>query len=232
MTKQAQYFKSKFLFIKGIMKKIGVLRFPGANCDLDIFHSLKALSYHPHWLWHKDRFDPQHFDGFVIPGGFSFGDYLRPGILAARSLALQDLIKASQEQKPILGICNGFQILCEASLLPGALLPNISLRFVDKFVRLQFISHSSFWQVQGAQYANLPIAHGEGRFFAQPNTLKSIEDNGQIWLKYTRNPNGSLQDIAGIFNKTKNVAALMPHPERAIFAWMGSQDGQSILKCF
>ena len=214
------------------MKKIGVLRFPGANCDLDIFQSLKTLSYSPYWLWHKDRFDPQHFDGFVIPGGFSFGDYLRPGVLAARSPVIQDLIAASQKQKPILGICNGFQILCEAGLLPGTLLPNVSLRFIDKFVGLEFISHSHFWQLQDTKCIYLPIAHGEGRFFAPYDTLKSMEDHEQIWLKYIRNPNGSLQDIAGIFNRAKNVAALMPHPERAIFTWMGSQDGQSILKCF
>lgn len=213
------------------MKKIGVLQFPGANCDLDVFHALKALSYQPHWLWHKDRFNPQHFDGFVIPGGFSFGDYLRPGVLAARSPVLQDLIIASQKQKPILGICNGFQILCESGLLPGALLPNIGLRFIDKLVGLRPVASSPFWQTQDTPI-DLPIAHGEGRFFAPSETLKSMKDQEQVWLKYTNNPNGSLQDIAGIFNKTKNVAALMPHPERAIFAWMGSQDGQSILKCF
>ena len=215
------------------MKKIGVLRFPGTNCDLDVFNSLKALSYQPYWLWHKDRFDPEHFDGFVVPGGFSFGDYLRPGVLAARSQAMQDLIIAAKKQKPMLGICNGFQILCEAKLLPGVLLPNVGLRFIDKWVSLETISNSNFWQIHTPKNLfHLPIAHDEGCFFTSPEILKSIEDNDQIWLKYTDNPNGSLQNIAGIFNKTKNIAGLMPHPERAIFSWMGSQDGKSILKCF
>ena len=217
------------------MKKIGVLRFPGTNCDWDVFYALKTLSYQPHWLWHKDRFDPEHFDGFVVPGGFSFGDYLRPGVLAARSQAVQDLIIAAQKQKPILGICNGFQILCEAKLLPGILLPNIGLRFVDKWISLETISNSSFWQTHQPQeksFFHLPIAHDEGRFFAPDETLKSMEDNEQIWLKYKSNPNGSLQSIAGIFNKTKSIAGLMPHPERAVFSWMESQDGKKVLKCF
>ena len=216
------------------MKKIGVLRFPGTNCDWDIFNALKTLSYQSCWLWHKDHFNPEHFDGFVVPGGFSFGDYLRPGVLSARSQAMQDLIIAAKKQKPILGICNGFQILCEAKLLPGILLPNIGLRFIDKWVHLETISHSKFWQIQNQEkYGfDLPIAHEEGRFFASEETLKSMEDNQQIWLKYTNNPNGSLQNIAGIFNKTKNIAGLMPHPERAVFSWMKSQDGKKVLKCF
>ncbi len=217
------------------MKKIGVLRFPGTNCDWDVFHALRTLSYQPHWLWHKDHFDPEHFDGFVVPGGFSFGDYLRPGVLAARSRAMQDLITAAKKQKPILGICNGFQILCEAKLLPGILLPNIALRFIDKWVSLETIFHSNVWQVSQSQEKPcfyLPIAHDEGRFFAPSETLKSMEDNEQIWLKYKSNPNGSLQSIAGIFNETKNIAGLMPHPERAIFSWMKTQHGTNILKCF
>ena len=217
------------------MKKIGVLRFPGTNCDLDVFYSLQALSYQPHWLWHKDHFDPDQFDGFVVPGGFSFGDYLRPGVLAARSQAMRDLITANKKQKPILGICNGFQILCEAKLLPGILLPNIGLRFIDKWTSLETISNSNFWPTSPIQEKNcfdLPIAHDEGRFFAPEETLKSMEDNQQIWLKYKNNPNGAVQNIAGIFNETKNIAALMPHPERAIFSWMKSQDGKKVLKCF
>ena len=217
------------------MKKIGVLRFPGTNCDLDVFYALQTLSYQPHWLWHKDHFDPEHFDGFVVPGGFSFGDYLRPGVLAARSQAMQDLIAAAKKQKPILGICNGFQILCEAKLLPGVLLPNRDLRFIDKWVSLETIAHSSFWQTSPPQENPsfyLPIAHDEGQFFVPSETLKSMQDNEQIWLKYKSNPNGSLESIAGIFNETKNIAGLMPHPERAIFPWMDNQDGKRILKCF
>ena len=211
------------------MKKIGVLRFPGANNDWDVWRALKILSYRPCWLWHRDHFDPDDFEGFVLPGGFSFGDYLRPGVLAAKSLAIGDLIKASQKQKPILGICNGFQILCEAGLLPGVLLPNIGCRFIDRWVLLKPVSHSSIWMC--GENLRLPIAHGEGRFFASPDTLKSLRDCGQIWLTYNDNPNGSVHDIAGIFNSTKNVAALMPHPERALLEWMGSTDGRQVLTC-
>lgn len=214
------------------MKKIGVLRFPGANCDWDVFHALKALSYKPEWLWHKDRFHPQDFGGFVLPGGFSFGDYLRPGIIAAKSPALQDLIHACRQQKPILGICNGFQILCESGLLPGTLLGNMIPRFIDKWVSLKVLTQSSFWDLSNKKSLNLPIAHGEGRFFANSDTLKALLDNEQIWLKYDANPNGSSQDIAGLFNRTKNVVALMPHPERAIHSWMGSMDGRELLSCF
>ena len=146
-------------FKEGLMKKIGVLQFPGTNCDRDVFDALQTLSYKAHWLWHKDHFDPEHFDGFVVPGGFSFGDYLRPGVLAARSRAVQDLITAAKKQKPILGICNGFQILCEAKLLPGILLSNSGLRFIDKWVSLETISNSKFWKIsQEKTPFHLPIA--------------------------------------------------------------------------
>ena len=212
------------------MKKIGILRFPGANCDLDVFRALKTLSYQPHWLWHKDRFDPQDFDGFVLPGGFSFGDYLRAGVLASMSPAIEDLILASQKQKPILGICNGFQILCEAKLLPGVLMSNINQKFIDQWTSLEPLSQSSQWPVSTKLL--LPIAHKEGRYFASSDLLKSMEDKNQIWLQYTDNPNGSIKNIAGIFNQSKNIAALMPHPERALFSWMGNQDGRKILQCF
>lgn len=214
------------------MKKIGVLRFPGANCDRDIFHALQTLSYQPEWLWHKDRFDPSHFEGFVVPGGFSFGDYLRPGVIASQSPLIPDLISASQKQKPILGICNGFQILCEAGLLPGALLPNQSGRFIDKWTVLKPVASSSVWNLKHLKNLCLPIAHGEGRFFAPPDMLKALWDRQQVWLTYHQNPNGSLDDIAGVLNQTKNVVALMPHPERALFSWMGSSDGRKLLKCF
>ncbi len=212
------------------MKKIGVLRFPGTNCDFDVFRALKTLSYQPHWLWHRDRFNAQAFDGFVVPGGFSFGDYLRAGVLASMSPAIKDLVLASQKQKPILGICNGFQILCESGLLPGVLLPNIHHKFIDQWTALKPFSKTSYWTISTKIF--LPIAHKEGRYFAPVDLLKSMEDKEQIWLQYTNNPNGSVKSIAGIFNKTKNVAALMPHPERAIFSWMGCQDGRKVLQCF
>lgn len=209
------------------MKPVGVVRFLGTNCDLDVFKALKSSSAEPRWLWFSDRFEPRDFSAVVIPGGFSHGDYLRAGALAARQPVMQDVRAASEHGIPVLGICNGMQILCESGLLPGAMVKNEDLRFKDLWVELELANPSKFWarRARPEQTLRLPIAHGEGRFYADSELLAKIEGEGQVWWRYKGEaPNGSLGRIAGL--KSASVAALMPHPERAMAEWMGSSDGQ------
>ncbi len=208
------------------MKKVGILRFLGTNCDRDVWKAVSDVKgLQPEWLWHADSFDHKQYAAFILPGGFSYGDYLRCGALAAKSPAMISLREAAEHGSPVLGICNGFQILCESGLLPGALVRNQNLRFNDKWVDLHLDNaHLTF---QAPEKLRLPVAHGEGRYVIDEDGLKSLEDGGQIWLRYLENPNGSLMDIAGVMNKKKNVAALMPHPERAVQDFMGSRDGVS-----
>ena len=205
------------------MKKSGVLRFPGTNCDRDVFQAVENSGRKAHWLWYEDQFDFHDFDSLYVPGGFSFGDYLRSGALAARTPVIKSVREAAAHGVPILGICNGFQILCEAQLLPGVLLKNEGMRFRDEWVDLEIQNSSSYFKGSGT--LKLPIAHGDGRYFIANDGLKRLHDKNQVWMKYRKNPNGSIEDIAGVMNEAKNVMALMPHPERAIFDWMGSQDG-------
>lgn len=208
------------------MKKIGILRFWGTNCDRDIWQAALVCGFKPQWLWQDDSFKMQDFEYFVVPGGFSYGDYLRCGSLAAQTPAMKSLREAAASGKPILGICNGFQILCEAKLLPGVLVRNESQRFIDNWAPLKIENTSPFTKKAGVRIS-LPIAHGEGRFFAGDDELKKLEDRGQIWIRYMDNPNGSLKDIAGVMNEKKNVCGLMPHPERALLEWMGGVDGHN-----
>lgn len=205
---------------------MGVVRFLGTNCDQDVFSAVERMQVSAQWLWYKDTFDPKGFRALIIPGGFSHGDYLRCGALAAKAPIMQDIRKAADHGVPILGICNGFQILCEAGLLPGALLRNKHLKFTDKWVDLKVSNPNPYW---GGADIRLPIAHGEGRYFVEENQRANLFDNGQVWLTYADNPNGSIHDIAGVTNRQKNVAGLMPHPERAMANWMGGEDGQKIL---
>ena len=207
-------------------KKTGVLQFPGSNCDKDVFAALK--DFQPEFISYRDRFSFKEYRAFVLPGGFSYGDYLRAGALAARSPAMEDIRAGAKRGYPILGICNGFQILCEAGLLPGVLLGNNSLRFIDKEIRLYPERKNTFWGVNSV--VSLPIAHGEGRYFLDKEDLKRLSDREQIWLTYENNPNGSLQDIAGITDRAGRVAGLMPHPERAMASWMGSRDGRQFFE--
>lgn len=211
----------------GKSKKYGVIRFPGTNCDRDVFQAIESAGKSASWLWHEDLFDYREFEALFLPGGFSFGDYLRSGALAARANVLKSVREAAVYGVPILGICNGFQILCEAQLLPGVLLKNEGLRFRDEWVNLK-VKNSSLHFASGSaakSLLRLPIAHGDGRYFIHQEELKKLQDQNQIWLTYENNPNGSLENIAGVMNEKKNVMALMPHPERAMFDWMGSCDG-------
>lgn len=214
------------------MAKVAVVRFPGTNCDRDVFSALEDMKLSPEWWWHEDQYH-HDVDGVVIPGGFSFGDYLRCGALAARSPVISSVRKQAESGALVLGICNGFQVLCETHLLPGALVRNESLRFVDRWVDLKVENTKSQWGHIKEKKISLPVAHGEGRFVADDNTLKTLQDRGQIWLTYSeQSPNGAMMNIAGVVNETGNVAGLMPHPERAVQTWMGGIDGQSILKVF
>jgi phosphoribosylformylglycinamidine synthase subunit PurQ / glutaminase len=210
------------------VKPVGIVRFLGTNCDRDVWQAVETLDREPRWLWYADQFNPDDYSAFIVPGGFSYGDYLRCGALAAKAPVMNSLSEAASKGYPVLGICNGFQILCESKLLPGALVRNESRKFIDKWVTLK-TRNKTVWTGEGASEMKLPIAHGEGRFYAEADELKKLEDNGQIWLTYKDNPNGSANDIAGVSNVKRNVCALMPHPERAIFDWMGGEDGRTIL---
>lgn len=211
------------------LKPIGIIVFPGTQCDQDTAKACGQASKPSQFIWYKDSFDFKNFSALILPGGFSYGDYLRAGALSARSPAVKSLIQANQKGWPILGICNGFQILCEAGLLPGTLVQNTNLQFIDQWVQLKCENPSPFFAPQVKNFL-LPIAHSEGRYTADPKTLKELKDNNQIWLSYKENPNGSAQNIAGLLNKQKNTAGLMPHPERATEIWMGSTDGCSFFK--
>jgi phosphoribosylformylglycinamidine synthase subunit PurQ / glutaminase len=209
----------------GNSRKIGVLRFPGTNCDRDIYHATGQAGHKAEWLWHLDRFDFRKFDALLLPGGFSYGDYLRCGALAARSPVMDSVREAALYGTPIMGVCNGFQILCESGLLPGALLRNKDGRFIDEWVNLSLVSEQTFFRCEPK--LKLPIAHAEGRYHIDSDGLKQLQDNQMIWLRYDSNPNGALDDIAGVMNKKRNVVALMPHPERAFYSWMGGTSGRS-----
>lgn len=208
--------------------KIGILRFPGTNCDWDIWNAVKEFGGTPQWLWHQDRFEATGFESFILPGGFSYGDYLRSGALAAHSPVMSSLREAANKGFPIFGICNGFQILCEAGLLPGALIRNEGRRFIDKMIQLKVGSpHGRFGKsLLNAQIVAMPIAHADGRYHVTAAEYQELENNEQIFCTYLDNPNGSVGDIAGVMNKDRNVVGMMPHPERALHAWMGSADGR------
>ena len=207
--------------------KIGIPRFWGTNCDYDVKKWVELAGYEAEFLWFQNQFNINDFESIVIPGGFSYGDYLRCGALAARSPVMKSVAEFASMGKPILGICNGFQILCEAGLLPGALVRNEKLNFQDQMIDLEVKNISSyFFKSQlSTTKIRLPIAHGEGRFYATADDLKKIQDNNQVWIKYTSNVNGSFSGIAGLKSLKHNVFGLMPHPERALYNWMGSGDG-------
>lgn len=220
--------------MKSQSKKLGVVRFLGTNCDRDVFQAIEGIGRTPEWLWFEDQFDPSKYEALFIPGGFSYGDYLRCGALAAKAPVMNSVRTAAAQGIPILGICNGFQILCESGLLPGALLRNRGLRFIDDWVQLQGQPTKGFWgSVSSAGWgARLPIAHGEGQYFAPAPVVDELFQSGRVLATYKQNPNGSLKDIAGITNSAGNVCALMPHPERAFQSFHGSIDGRKFFEVF
>jgi phosphoribosylformylglycinamidine synthase I len=213
------------------MKKACVIRFPGTNCDRDVLSWALQRGLQAQFVWHADRFQTKDYELVLIPGGFSYGDYLRSGALAAKSPVIESVREFSKAGRPVFGICNGFQILCEAGLLPGALVKNQKGQFIDDWVSLKVQNDNPMItpSLKVGEQLKLPIAHGDGKYVCDELTLKKLQDSGQIWLTYLENPNGSLGDIAGIMNQAKNVSALMPHPERAQFLWQGATDGAKFL---
>jgi phosphoribosylformylglycinamidine synthase len=221
--------------------KFGVVIFPGSNCDFDTFHVLKNVIQQPTtWLWHKDH-GLQGVDCVVLPGGFSYGDYLRSGAIARFSPLMQEVGEFADEGGIVLGICNGFQVLLELGLLPGAMLRNKNLKFLCQFVTIRLENEGTRFTHKGkkGQVLRVPIAHFDGNYFAPPETLKEIEKNSQVVFRYSgangslteeANVNGSLHSIAGLMNKRGNVMGLMPHPERASERLLGSEDGRVIFE--
>jgi phosphoribosylformylglycinamidine synthase I len=221
--------------------KAAVIRFPGSNCDQDCFYALQsAFGVETEYVWHKES-SLERFDLIVLPGGFSYGDYLRCGAIARFSPIMRAVSAAAEDGRLVLGICNGFQILCEARLLPGALVRNQSLHFIceHRLVRVENIATPFTNATWTGTLLNLPIAHGEGNYEADEATLAALVRERQILLRYVdangaatpeANPNGSALNIAGICNRTRNVFGMMPHPERACDALLGSTDGRVIFE--
>jgi phosphoribosylformylglycinamidine synthase len=221
--------------------KFGVIVFPGSNCDRDMAMVTEGIFGQPtRMVWHQET-DIADLDVIAVPGGFSYGDYLRCGAIAQFSPVMKSVIDHANQGKYVLGVCNGFQVLTEVGLLPGALVRNRDLHFICDRVPLKVESNSAAWTrgYKKDQVITIPIAHGEGRYHADEDTLKSIEDNGQVLFRYcdrqgqvtaAANPNGSLNNIAGIMNEKGNVLGMMPHPERAADSNLGNVDGMDLFK--
>lgn len=221
--------------------KFAVVRFPGSNCDQDCVGAINAIpGASADYIWHKDS-SLDGFDAVVLPGGFSYGDYLRCGAIARFSPVMKSVKDFAAGGRPVIGICNGFQILCESGLLPGALVRNRGLHFICEHVSLRTERNDSQFtnRLSPGQVVNIPVAHGEGCYFADDETLSALNRNGQVLLRYSTaagevtdaaNPNGSRENIAGIRNEAGNVFGLMPHPERACDPILGSADGLLIFQ--
>ncbi|MEF3191513.1 MAG: phosphoribosylformylglycinamidine synthase subunit PurQ [Campylobacterales bacterium] len=218
-------------------KRVAVLVFPGTNCDYDTKYAYEELGAEAVFVWHKEDKLPANIDLVVVPGGFSYGDYLRSGAIARFAPIMQAVKRYADEGGRVLGICNGFQILTEAHLLPGALKRNRDLHFISRFQKLTVVSNDNTF-LKGyskGTIIDIPIAHADGSYYVDDKTLATLEANGQILLRYCNdhgdieNPNGSVGAIAGICNSTKNVFGLMPHPERAVDELLGSTDGRRML---
>jgi phosphoribosylformylglycinamidine synthase len=221
--------------------KFAIIVFPGSNCDHDAYYAIRhALGEEAHFVWHKES-NLDGFDTVLIPGGFSYGDYLRSGAVACLSPIMSDVKRFAQSGRPVLGICNGFQILVEAGLLPGALVTNQDLRFVSRPVYLTSVCKDSIFtaSLHDDRTYQMPIAHQSGNYLVTQEQLKDLEQNDQIAFRYTTptgvispdaNPNGSTSSIAGVLNQEKNVLGMMPHPERAAELLVGSADGLAIFQ--
>lgn len=221
------------------MNKFGVVIFPGSNCDQDMIHVLRdIMGLEVEELWHKDA-DLKGCNFIILPGGFSYGDYLRSGAIARFSPIMEKVVEFANNGGHVMGICNGFQILCEAGLLPGALLHNNDRKFICKNVYIKADNNDTLItsEIPKEQVLKIPVAHGEGRFHAEEQTIKDLTDNGQILFRYcdetgeyteTANPNGTINNIAGVCNAGKNVFGMMPHPERATDNTLSNIDGRWI----
>jgi phosphoribosylformylglycinamidine synthase len=210
--------------------KVAVVRFPGSNCDADAWHAARDAGHAVDYVWHRST-DLGGADLVVLPGGFAYGDYLRAGAIARFSPVMKAVETHAREGRLVLGICNGFQVLCEAGILPGALARNAGLSFVCRWVSVRVEATDTPFTARYARGATLrmPVAHGEGRFVADPGTLDRLEGEGRVVFRYVgENPNGALRDIAGITNEGRNVVGMMPHPERAAEALLGSADGAAL----
>ncbi|MED4226580.1 phosphoribosylformylglycinamidine synthase subunit PurQ [Neobacillus cucumis] len=206
-----------------------VLVFPGSNCDVDMYKAVIDTIEQPvEYVWHLES-DLSKYDAILVPGGFSYGDYLRPGAVASLSPVMEEVKKAADEGKLVLGVCNGFQILTEAGLLPGALRRNQRLKFRCDTIRLKVENNQTPFTLDYQVEENIciPIAHGDGNYYCDEQTLHQLEKNNQIVFRYEgKNPNGSIAEIAGVINERGNVLGLMPHPERAVHKWLGTDDGK------
>ncbi len=211
---------------------IAIVQFPGSNDDRDMRFAFKSvLGADARLVWHKDRELPPETAAVVCPGGFSYGDYLRAGAMAQYSPVMAAVRRFAAAGGPVLGVCNGFQVLCESGLLPGALVRNASLHFVCEFVdvRVERAAAPFLSRARSGQRLRLPIKHGAGAYVADPELLARLEREGRIALRYERNPNGSVADVAGVSNEAGNVLGLMPHPEHAVEAQLGGEDGRLLL---
>ncbi|HEY8697122.1 MAG TPA: phosphoribosylformylglycinamidine synthase subunit PurQ [Rhizomicrobium sp.] len=214
--------------------KSAVVVFPASNCDRDAAVALESITgKKPHMVWHADAEVPD-VDLIVLPGGFAYGDYLRSGAMASLSRAMRDVIEKAQKGVTVLGICNGFQVLCESGLLPGALMRNAELKFVCRPVALDVTETQSVFtrKYDSGQRVSFPVAHGEGNYFADADTLDKLEGEGRVLFRYADgdNPNGSARNIAGILNEKRNVLGLMPHPERVVDPLLGGTDGRALFE--
>lgn len=222
--------------------KCGIVVFPGSNCDHDCYHILKhILNQETHWLWHKEEANLESFDLVVLPGGFSYGDYLRPGAIASFSPIMNSIIRFAKAGGKVLGICNGFQVLLESGLLPGTLIQNQSRKFICKNVpiRVENIDTPFTRHCGENQVLEIPIAHHHGSYYIDPFSLSQLEENGQILFRYCdakgkvsaeSNPNGSVSSVAGVTNEQKNVMGMMPHPERCSDPQLTGTEGQIIFQ--
>ena len=212
--------------------KTSVIVFPASNCDRDVAVALEQTTgAAPQMVWHGDS-DLPDTELIVLPGGFSYGDYLRCGAMASKSPIMRAVIDKAKAGTPVLGICNGFQILCETGLLPGALLRNANLTFVCRNITLRVENNQSIFTrgFEAGQFVDFPVAHHDGNYFADAETLDRLEGDGRVALRYVDNPNGSARNIAGILNETGNVFGLMPHPERVISPLLGGLDGVAFFR--
>ncbi|WP_216325092.1 phosphoribosylformylglycinamidine synthase subunit PurQ [Deinococcus aestuarii] len=213
--------------------KVAVIQFPGSNCDADALHAARlTLDPDAQFVWHTEGGLPTGTDLVLLPGGFSYGDHLRSGAIAARSPIMAAVKEHAERGGYVLGVCNGFQVLTEAGLLPGALSRNREVHFVCRPVHLRVENAGTAYTsaYRPGQIIEIPIAHGEGNYYADAETVARLEDEGRVALRYVDNPNGSLNDIAGIVNERGNVLGMMPHPERAVEALLGSEDGRGIFE--